>query len=81
MNKHQKRKIDDENRKFQQKQKLNYFVIEEDNKIVCLIYNHIAAVIKEYNIKRYQNINHSTHNIIGDARNRKRLLNTYLHIF
>lgn len=53
-----KRKIDDEGRKFQERWELNYFCVEVNNKITCLICKESISVTKEYNIKRHYSTNH-----------------------
>lgn len=53
-----KRKIDDEGRKFQERWELNYFCVQVNNKITCLICKEIISVTKEYNIKRHYSSNH-----------------------
>ena len=53
-----KRKINEEGQKFQEKWELNYFCIYIKNKILCMICNDTISVAKEYNIKRHYDTNH-----------------------
>jgi len=47
-----KRKIVDENRKYNEEWEEKYFFIIKNIKLMCLIYQEIVAVFKEYNVKR-----------------------------
>lgn len=53
-----KQKIDDEGGKFQERWKPNYFCVEVNNKITCLICKESISVTKEYNTKRHHSSNH-----------------------
>ncbi|XP_026286701.2 general transcription factor II-I repeat domain-containing protein 2-like [Frankliniella occidentalis] len=52
-----KRKIDSENRSFQQRWEYEYFFVVVDEKLTCLVCNTVIAVRKEFNLKRH----YSTH--------------------
>jgi len=53
-----KRKVDLECRAFKTEWTLNYFVIEINNKVTCLICSETIAVRKEFNIRRHYNTKH-----------------------
>ncbi|XP_067132665.1 general transcription factor II-I repeat domain-containing protein 2-like [Centruroides vittatus] len=53
-----KRSIEEEHRNFQQKWELQYFCVQNKNKILCLIYKISISVPKEYNLKRHYDRNH-----------------------
>jgi len=53
-----KRKIEDENRKFQEKWEEMYFFVETNNRIQCLICQQTIAVAKEFNLSRHYNSLH-----------------------
>lgn len=48
-----KRKVDDDNRQFQEHWEEKYFCVTLRNTILCLLCNDTIAVCKEYNIKRH----------------------------
>lgn len=66
-----KRKIEMENRKFNIKWIENYFVHEQNSKVVCLICNaHICT--KEFNVKRHYDTKHQDYKkFTGNLRNEK----------
>ncbi|GAB1607359.1 EPM2A-interacting protein 1-like [Argonauta hians] len=67
-----KRRIGEENRKFQPKWTKQYFVVQQDKKVLCLICRRIGACLKEYNIKRHYNSHHKSYDVlVGDERNIK----------
>lgn len=48
-----KRKMNEENRKFNEKQTFNYFFITNYNKALCLICKKSISVFKEFNLRRH----------------------------
>jgi len=67
-----KRRVEEENRTFQEKWTQEYFVIEQDGKPLCLICKQKIAVVKEYNLKRHYETNHKTYDqFVGDQRKQK----------
>ena len=58
LSKLKKRKVEKENRNFQEKWQNKYFVIEARDKVQCLICLETVAVRKEYNIKRHYETKH-----------------------
>lgn len=48
-----KRKLSEENRAFNEKWELDYFISNNNNKIQCLICMQVLSVSKEYNVKRH----------------------------
>ena len=54
-----KRKINDEGRIFTNEWFVKYFVVQQDEKAICLICQSNTACLKEYNIKRHYNSQHS----------------------
>lgn len=46
-----KRKVNVENRSFNEIWKYDYFVIPNDNRVLCLICKETIVVLKEYNIR------------------------------
>ncbi|XP_029633870.1 EPM2A-interacting protein 1 [Octopus sinensis] len=72
MERPRKRRIGEENRKFQEKWTKEYFVIPQNDKVLCLICHKVGACLKEYNIKRHYNSHHKSYNmLVGDERNMK----------
>ncbi len=57
------RRISQENRVFQSRWKLQYFVCMLNEKLHCLVCYKTISVLKEYNIKRHYNTNHNDFNI------------------
>jgi len=53
-----KRKIEDENRKFQEKWEEMYFFHKVKDRIQCLICHQTVAAAKEFNLKRHYNTTH-----------------------
>lgn len=69
-----KRKVNDENRKFNDNWSFKYFFIEYKGKAVCLVCRDTVAVFKESNIKRHYESKHQQKYGVGctddeDARN------------
>ncbi len=60
MSKVKKRKIDTECRVFKESWGTDYFVVERNNNVLCLICSDTIAVIKEYNVKRHYQTKHAT---------------------
>ena len=58
LSKPKKRKVEKENRNFQEKRQNKYFVTEARDKVQCLICLETVAVRKEYNIKRHYETKH-----------------------
>ena len=54
-----RRKIDDECRQFQEEWCFKYYLIKSAEKAVCVICNETVAVLKVYNLCRYQSKHHS----------------------
>lgn len=54
-----KRKVDAEGRVFKNNWTTDFFVIEHNSNILCLICQEKIAVCKEYNVKRHYNTKHS----------------------
>ena len=54
-----KRKISDGRRAFNDEWFEKYFVVQQNEKTVCLICQSIIACLKEYNIKRHYNSIHA----------------------
>ncbi|KAK0136318.1 General transcription factor II-I repeat domain-containing protein 2 [Merluccius polli] len=54
-----KRKVDKEDRRFQERWKLQYFFTESRNNCVCLICKQSVAVAKEFNVKRHYQTTHA----------------------
>ena len=55
---HKKRKIDEENREFNQKWTFDYFFIKNHDKAFCLICNEVISVFKEFNLRRHYDTKH-----------------------
>jgi hypothetical protein len=68
-----KRKLEDENRKFQEKWEEMYFFVETNARIQCLICQQTIAVAKEFNLSRHYNTHHGNKfkNFIGKVRTEK----------
>lgn len=60
-----KRKIDLEYRKFNEEWTWKYLFKNIQNKAVCLVCNHTAAVFKKYNLKRHFSRKHSEYECIS----------------
>jgi hypothetical protein len=58
-----KRKIEDENRNFQEKWRNLYFVTQAKDKVQCLICLHTISAMKEYNIKRHYETTHKDYEV------------------
>ena len=58
LSKPKKRKVEEENRNFQEKWQNKYFVTEARDKVQCLICLETVAVRKEYNVKRHYETKH-----------------------
>ncbi len=56
-----KRKIDRENRKFNNEWELEYFFIENNGKLLCLIRNENITNIKKQNIERHYEKKHENY--------------------
>uniref|UniRef100_A0A8C5LZB9 General transcription factor II-I repeat domain-containing protein 2-like n=1 Tax=Leptobrachium leishanense TaxID=445787 RepID=A0A8C5LZB9_9ANUR len=54
-----KRKVDAEQRKFQERWTSDYFFVEHNKMATCLICNEKVAVLKDYNLKRHYNTKHA----------------------
>lgn len=65
-----KRKIDSENRVFQDRWETQYFITNRKDKLQCLICMQVVAVCKEYNVKRhYASLHEGSHSKYqGEAR-------------
>lgn len=70
-----KRSIESAHRLFKEKWEINYFFIQENGKIFCLICRQTISMCKEHNLKRHYESNHSAHyeNIVGKMREEKLL--------
>lgn len=68
-----KRKIDLECRIFNQQWTYDYFMIENNNKALCLICNETVAVLKEFNVRRHFDTKHKSKflNLTGKLREDK----------
>ena len=67
-----KRKLESGSRKWNNAWSEKYFVIEENNTILCLLCQKTIASMKEYNIKRHYETNHQEYNKIqGKIRSEK----------
>ena len=65
-----KQKIDCERRVFNSEWCTEYFVIPDNQGVICLVCQNTIAVIKEYNINRHYTTKHSFqfNKIVGQAR-------------
>ena len=76
LSKPKKRKVEKENRNFQEKWQNKYFVTEARDKVQCLICLETVAVRKEYNIKRHYETKHKKqYNVLVGKCERKKLYN------
>lgn len=68
-----KRKVDSECRVFNQQWTSDYFVIDNNNKALCLICNETVAVLKEFNVRRHYETKHKSNfsNLTGKLREDK----------
>lgn len=67
-----KRRIKDERRQFKESWTNDYFAIENNEKIVCLICQQVISVMKEYNVKRHYEANHEDYvAYVGEQRKQK----------
>lgn len=48
-----KRKVEDENRSYQERWEKNYFITKNKDKLQCLVCMQVIGVSKEYNCKRH----------------------------
>lgn len=55
-----KRKIDSECRVFNKQWTSDYFMIDNNNKALCLICNETVAVLKEFNVRRHYETKHKS---------------------
>jgi len=62
-----KRKVDAENRQFNDNWSLKYFVRNHKGKPQCVICNNVIAVCKEFNIKRHYESTHSEYKDMNAA--------------
>lgn len=66
------RKVEDENRQFQDIWTEKYFFISSHNKSVCLICKSSVSIPKEYNVKRhYETQHHTFTKLTGENRTQK----------
>ena len=65
-----KRKVDYEQRSFQESKTIDFFFVQHFSKYVCLIYLDTAAVCKVSNVKRHYETRHEKdyHNFVEKAR-------------
>jgi len=70
---HMKRKVDLECRALKVQWGINYFVVEMNDKVICLLCNDTIAVRKEYNIRSHYQTKHETEysKLTEDQRKRK----------
>ena len=67
-----KRKIKEENGKYNSLWENDYFFIIMNNKLMCLICKTVVPVMKEYNVKRHYQQHHATFNsCTGELRKAK----------
>ncbi|XP_067124783.1 general transcription factor II-I repeat domain-containing protein 2-like [Centruroides vittatus] len=73
MSTRKKRKIEDENRIYNESWKYDYFFIHYEKNLVCLICSESIAVFKEYNVKRHYTTKHSNKydQFTGDLKKQK----------
>ena len=57
---HMKRKVDLECRALKVQWGINYFVVEMNDKVICLLCNDTIPLRKEYNIRRHYQTKHET---------------------
>lgn len=71
-----KRKVEDENRQYNDSWEFNYFFALVESKLTCLICKDVISVTKEYNVKRHYNTKHASTFNAYDGELRKLKLNT-----
>ena len=71
LSKPKKRKVEEENRNFQEKWQNKYFVTEARDKVQYLICLETVAVRKEYNIKRHYETKHKEQYDVFSGKMRK----------
>jgi len=59
MSSSKKQKIRDEGRMFNDEWFVKYYVVQQNEKALCLICRNYIACLKEFNIKRHYNSRHS----------------------
>src|SRR5277367_3770483 len=64
-----KRKVDDENRQFNDDWTLQYCFVQQQKNVICLICQSTVAVAKASNIKRHYESKHKDfHGVVGEER-------------
>ena len=53
-----KRKVVDENRKFNDRWEKDYFFTMQNSKLMCIVCRETVAVIKEHNVRRHRETKH-----------------------
>ncbi|KAJ4928955.1 hypothetical protein JOQ06_004577 [Pogonophryne albipinna] len=67
-----KRKVDDDNRRFQEKWETEYFFVEYRGNATCLICTEKIAIYKEYNVKRHYSTKHAEYaKYLGEEREKR----------
>lgn len=56
--KSEKRKIDSENRNYKESWESDYFIVENNGKLQCLVCMQVVSVPKEYNVRRHYSTMH-----------------------
>lgn len=64
-----KRSIEEKHRNFQEKLELQYFSVQNKNKILCLICKNSISVAKEYNLKSHYDTNHKKKTMTNTLQN------------
>ena len=68
-----KRKLEDENRRFQKEWEDLYFFIQVKDKAICLICHKFISSIKSYNLKRHYEQNHDKINELSAGERKAKL--------
>ena len=64
-----KRKVDNENRQFNDDWTLQYCFVQQQTNVICLLCHSTVAVAKVSNIKRHYETKHQDfHNVVSDER-------------
>jgi hypothetical protein len=68
-----KRKIDFENRQFQEKWTTEYYIIQNNGTPMCLLCNESLSINKEYNMKRHFTSRHSDHQSFSEQQRKQKI--------